>query len=145
SACALKETKLDELFSDVVVISRVEDDIDHDFKNVEGESFLKNIDYILKIDVGSHIRISVASTGTVLSTSGNHYIRAALFTVRTARVKANLINNFDALDINPIHKIREILTDDTAMGKPESDVNSANFMKAADQIWDEGLGISWAI
>ncbi|MDU4032392.1 hypothetical protein [Acinetobacter sp.] len=48
-------------------------------------------------------------------------------------------------DINPIHKIREILTDDTAMGKPESDVNDANFMKAADRIWNEGLGISWAI
>lgn len=48
-------------------------------------------------------------------------------------------------DINPIHKIREILTDDTAMEKPESDVNDVNFMKAADRIWDEGLGISWAI
>lgn len=49
------------------------------------------------------------------------------------------------IDINPIHKIREILTDDTAMGKPESDVNDANFIKAADRIFDEGLGISWAI
>lgn len=48
-------------------------------------------------------------------------------------------------DINPIHKIREILTDDTAMNKPESDVNDINFMKAADRIWDEGLGVSWAI
>lgn len=51
----------------------------------------------------------------------------------------------DAFDINPIHKIREILTDDTAMGRPETDINDANFMKAADRIWDEGLGISWAI
>ncbi|PZT84920.1 MAG: hypothetical protein DI627_14415 [Acinetobacter sp.] len=51
----------------------------------------------------------------------------------------------DAFDINPIHKIREILTDDTAMNKPESDVNDTNFMKAADRIYDEGLGISWAI
>lgn len=48
-------------------------------------------------------------------------------------------------DINPIHKIREILTDDTAMNKPESDVNDANFMKAADRIYEERLGISWAI
>lgn len=48
-------------------------------------------------------------------------------------------------DINPIHKIREILTDDTAMSKPESDVNNANFIKAADRIWNESLGISWAI
>lgn len=51
----------------------------------------------------------------------------------------------DKYDINPIHKIREILTDDTAMNKPESDVNDMNFMKAADRIWDEGLGISWSI
>lgn len=48
-------------------------------------------------------------------------------------------------DINPIHKIREILTDDTAMNKPESDVNNDNFIAAANRIWDEGLGISWAI
>lgn len=50
-----------------------------------------------------------------------------------------------SLDINPIHKIREILTDDTAMNKPESEINDANFRKAASRIWDEGLGISWAI
>ena len=49
------------------------------------------------------------------------------------------------VDINPIHKIREVLTDDTAMGKPESSVNDVNFMKAADRVWDEGLGVSWAI
>lgn len=51
----------------------------------------------------------------------------------------------ESTDINPIHKIREILTDDTAMGKLEADVHDANFKKAADQIWDEGLGISWVI
>ena len=51
----------------------------------------------------------------------------------------------DALDINPIHKIREILTDDTAMNKPESDVNDINFMKAADRIFEEKLGISWSV
>ena len=51
----------------------------------------------------------------------------------------------DGIDINPIHKIREILTDDTAMSKPETSVNDENFIKAADRIWDEGLGISWSI
>ena len=56
-----------------------------------------------------------------------------------------LSSGSEMLDINPIHKIREILTDDTAMGKPESDVNDTNFIKAADRIYDEGLGISWAI
>lgn len=49
------------------------------------------------------------------------------------------------IDINPIHKIREILTDDIAMNKPEISVNDENFMKAADRVYDEGLGISWSI
>ncbi|OOW12787.1 hypothetical protein [Acinetobacter sp. MF4640] len=48
-------------------------------------------------------------------------------------------------DINPIHKIREILTDDTAMNKPESDINDVNFKKAADVIYTEKLGISWSV
>lgn len=48
-------------------------------------------------------------------------------------------------DINPIHKIREILTDDTAMNKPESDVNDMNFKKAADVLYQEKLGISWSV
>ena len=54
-------------------------------------------------------------------------------------------NSITASDINPIHKIREILTDDTAMNKPETSVNDDNFIKAADRIYDEGLGISWSI
>ncbi|WP_325086452.1 hypothetical protein [Acinetobacter johnsonii] len=47
--------------------------------------------------------------------------------------------------INPIHKIREILTDDTAMNKPESDVNDVNFKKAADVLHKEKLGVSWSV
>lgn len=55
------------------------------------------------------------------------------------------LTTIHAKDINPIHKIREVLTDDTAMNKPESSVNDENFRSAADRIWLEGLGISWAI
>lgn len=51
---------------------------------------------------------------------------------------------FDSGDINPLHKIREIITDDTAMNKPEAMINDANFKAAADRIWDEGLGVSGA-
>lgn len=54
-------------------------------------------------------------------------------------------DNINGPDINPIHKIREILTDDTAMNKPEMSVNDVNFMKAADRVYDEGLGVSWSI
>ena len=53
--------------------------------------------------------------------------------------------NVSALDINPIHKIRELLTDESAMNKLESDINDGNFKACADRIFDEGLGISWAI
>lgn len=58
-----------------------------------------------------------------------------------------LVQNVDnsIYDINPIHKIREILTDDTAMNKPESTINDENFTAAANRIFDEALGISWAI
>ncbi|MNZ49489.1 hypothetical protein D3C78_672590 [compost metagenome] len=52
---------------------------------------------------------------------------------------------FDYADLNPVHKIREILTDDTAMNKPESEVNDTNFRKAADLIYTENLGISWSV
>lgn len=54
-------------------------------------------------------------------------------------------NLLPGLDINPIHKVREILTDDTAMNKPESDVNDVNFKKAADVLYAEKLGISWSV
>jgi len=53
--------------------------------------------------------------------------------------------DMSGLDINPIHKIREILTDYTAMGKPESEINDKNFKFMADRIYDERLGISWCI
>ncbi|MEQ1158131.1 hypothetical protein, partial [Acinetobacter johnsonii] len=56
-----------------------------------------------------------------------------------------IIQNPNFGDINPIHKIREILTDDTAMNKPESDINDVNFKKAADVLYTEKLGISWSV
>ena len=49
------------------------------------------------------------------------------------------------IDINPIHLIREIITDDIAMNKPESMINDENFKFAARRIWDEDLGVSWAV
>ncbi|WP_151803994.1 phage tail protein [Acinetobacter bereziniae] len=56
---------------------------------------------------------------------------------------SNFENKF--FDINPIHKIREILTDYTAMGKPESEINDENFRFMADRLYKERLGISWCI
>lgn len=83
-------------------------------------------------------------TGTIYKNNTNTF-GFQVASVTLAIDKAGYMDESGGVDINPIHKIREILTDDTAMGKPETDINDMNFMKAADRIWDEGLGVSWAI
>lgn len=99
---------------------------------------IKNGDTSIELYIGLSIYLPAASSG---------FEQSLYYTDSKSYVLVNGIADgaIDPLDINPIHKIREILTDDTAMGKPESDVNDVNFMKAADRIWDEGLGVSWAI
>lgn len=48
-----------------------------------------------------------------------------------------------ALDMNPAHLIREVLTDKAwGMGYPESDIDDASFTAAADQLYSEQMGIS---
>ena len=88
----------------------------------------------------------------IVATVEPHLFAASLSSNRMFpfTVQALYPNNYQSQliefgEINPIHKIREILTDDTAMNKPESDVNDINFRKAADQVWKECLGISWAV
>lgn len=96
--------------------------------------------YYLDISPGMY-EIKVFIGGRYPSFAGENYPRpyAQMY------LRGKTFTEIEYSDINPIHKIREILTDDTAMNKPESDVNDINFMKAADRIWDEGLGISWSI
>lgn len=44
--------------------------------------------------------------------------------------------------MNPIHIIRECLTDtDWGMGEPEADIDDTNFRAAADQLYLEGFGL----
>lgn len=46
-------------------------------------------------------------------------------------------------DMNPAHIIRECLTDpDWGMGYPEADIDDASFKAAADQMYNEGMGMS---
>jgi len=101
---------------------------------------------VLITDDNFSVHIESTSTGTHYKDRDAHMFGDAVM-VSIKRIEGFDFNNNEVIgpDINPIHKIREILTDDTAMGKPESDVNDVNFTKAADRIWDEGLGISWAI
>ena len=89
--------------------------------------------------------LEIASTGGFIvdvSSSMNDGLARALITSRFSAEPFTESPPPHGMDINPIHKIREILTDDTAMNKPEASVNDVNFMKAADRIYDEGLGIS---
>ncbi|WP_180012934.1 phage tail protein [Acinetobacter sp. YH16031] len=99
------------------------------------------------VDIKNKRSVSANITGNLFpeqNSSGYFFNHSASF-VGFYQYEIIPNNGATGSDINPIHKIREILTDDTAMGKPESDVNNVNFMKAADRIYDEGLGISWAI
>lgn len=98
-------------------------------------------------DGGSYITVETTASGSVDRGGffGGEILRLESGSFLLKKFTVKYKGSPDAIDINPVHKIREILTDDTAMGKPESDVNYVNFMKAADRIYDEGLGISWAI
>lgn len=104
------------------------------------------VDYTFVVERGSaaahSVNFSYAYSG-VYETSDD--LSDFYFESSQLATHSGYICPIDSGDINPIHKIREVLTDYTAMNKPESDVNDANFMAAADRIWDEGLGISWAI
>lgn len=70
----------------------------------------------------------------------NHGIYPAVFYQEPLEAPSQV----KGIDINPIHQIREIITNDTAMNKPESMINDENFKFAARRIWDEGLGVSGA-
>lgn len=103
-------------------------------KTTSGNSVTEVYSAVISTDLPIHVKVS--DLGPV----GEYaYIEVTSIEIKGFYPKTT----FD--DINPIHKIREILTDDTAMNKPESDVNDVNFMKAADRVRGEGLGISWSI
>lgn len=97
------------------------------------------------------VRIAGIGVGTIGSLAEFHNMPNQIPVVSgNANEITNAINNaiklitFDYYDQNPIHAIREIFTEDLAMGLPEADMNDEMFMRAADQIYNEGLGISCA-
>jgi hypothetical protein len=77
--------------------------------------------------------------GVPSGTNSNH--RVVIDCAISAFSSNGIVNG---IDINPIHQIREIITNDTAMNKPESMINDENFKFAARRIWDEDLGVSGA-
>lgn len=62
----------------------------------------------------------------------------------SSKLRDAIINSlFSHIDLNPAHIIRECDTDpDWGMGYPESDIDDTTFTAAADQLYDEGMGIS---
>lgn len=88
--------------------------------------------------------LKVVGTGTIGQPTASSYFWTFFSQTKPLNFY-NYENKEKGVDINPVHKIREIITDDTAMNKPESSMNNENFIKAADRIYDEGLGMSWSI
>lgn len=71
---------------------------------------------------------------------------AVVAAATTLVMSAHLINP-TRIDMNPIHIIRECLTDpDWGMGYPEADIDETSFAAAAQTLFDEdfGLSILWA-
>jgi len=106
-----------------------------------GQSTSGNSDSILKIEPGDVFDKTSWCSNSKYDTETNTYKIGVALDVYFLYVERHIPEQY-APDINPIHKIREIITDDTAMNKPEAMINDANFKAAADRIWDEGLGVS---
>lgn len=88
------------------------------------------------------VNFTVPSTGT-------YEIAGKAFSEATTTGQAgNILDiTLDALppggDMNPAHIIRECLTDPTwGMGYFDEDIDDPSFIKAADQLWNEGMGMS---
>ena len=108
------------------------------------ETIVSNYRALINVSNSTKIGLGVIFSGGKLMNSGLLSIFASI-DISFGALSTQADYYIESGDINPVNKIREILTDYTAMNKPESDVNDTNFMAAADRIWDEGLGISWAI
>ena len=114
--------------------------------SARGESASTEREYETLVMSGDTFTDSVYCRNSVYDIESNSYVMGAALDVYFLEIRQHRdFIKIDAPDINPIHKIREILTDDMAMNKPESSVNDENFIKAADWIFDEALGISWSI
>lgn len=95
--------------------------------------------------VGAKISVKSTATGviTVNPVTPTDYLGNTVDIV-AKNIRSGDYSEESYPDINPIHQIREIITNDTAMNKPESMINDNNFKSAATRIWEEGLGVSGA-
>lgn len=128
------------LWSDIVSTSISSNAIQGSLSRIETQPFAVAVRGFLLFAKGVDMRAEITIS---YSTPGGGTIDWLIYPPDVT--SGSEVTTIDKYDINPIHKIREILTDDTSMAKPEADVNDINFTKAADRIWDEGLGVSWAI
>ncbi|WP_347472711.1 phage tail protein [Acinetobacter thermotolerans] len=98
-----------------------------------------------------HVKLPYTLSFSFLANSvphnGYHYYRYGLVDSRVYQMPYSSDPSQVGVDINPIHKIREIFVNPSpwGMNKDESEIEETTFIKAADRIYDEGLGVSWAI
>lgn len=101
-----------------------------DYTNTQG-----NNSYVFSVEANAEYRVRILCANRYL---GGPPLFALKWSVSDAQIEVK------GIDINPIHKIREILTDETAMNISELEINDEIFRRAAVQIWNEDLGISCA-
>lgn len=96
-------------------------------------------------DRADGVSVEIVAHSVTIGESSSAWLDSHAFMYRLHPIYDNI--GMLGYDINPIHKIREIITNPYpwGMGRDEDEINDDNFKVAADRIWDEGLGISWAI
>lgn len=95
-------------------------------------------------DASEAITIHTYSDRAVID-EGNQWSIGSVVSINLAPKEGVYPYEKEGEDINIIHKIREVLTDDTALNKSEDLIDDGNFALAANVIFDEKLGISWAL
>lgn len=112
--------------------------------NLEDNSKTITVKALVRSSGSSLPYINVIGKGTVPSGGTNKFFYTSSVDYVPVDSSYEWYDEANGVDINPIHQIREIITNDTAMNKPESMINDENFKFAARRIWNEKLGVSGA-
>jgi len=87
--------------------------------------------------IAVRVRDSYNTDGDLVVGASTEFIFAG------CRVGADMANPVKSSDLNPIHAIREVLTDEIwGMAHPSADIDATSFEAAADTCYTERLGIS---
>lgn len=105
-----------------------------------------NTNFLFKIAAGINQQHYITLTADFDNVGvGLDYESEIYFQMGLISATSGVIGADDRTDLNPIHEIYEIYTDDTALNNSVVSINDANFRRAADYIYNEGLGISYHV